>query len=201
MYGCSVVDNLIANEDLIGFIEYFRMHDLKGYLLNHCKISVQLHSCIEFVDADCVMQNLSKPPMWPVQMSDSFATLTNSNEIMEKIANITNSVEYNSTTDSIRSTGISEVFSSVVPTKRPTTNSKKSAARIRKKWYDSDCRELKRYLNRANRSLQILKKPWDPETREPFFAIRKRYQRLIKFKVRKYRDNFISKLNMSHLVT
>ena len=189
--GCSVVDYFIANEDLLGFIEYFRVHDLKGYLSNHCKISVQLHSCIEILDADCVMQNLSKPPKWSAQMSDSFASLINSNEIMEQIANITNSVEYNSTTDSIRS--ISEVISSVVPTKRPTTNSKKSAARIRKKWYDSDCRELKRSLNRANRSLQ--KKPWDPETRESFFAVRKRYKRLIKFKVRKYRDNIISKLN------
>ena len=39
--GCSVVDYFIADEDLLGFIEYFRVHDFKGCLSNHCKISVQ----------------------------------------------------------------------------------------------------------------------------------------------------------------
>ena len=62
--GCSVVDYCLAEEDLLGAVEYFKVHEFKGLFSNHCKISVKLPSCIRLTSVRQEMFDLPRRVKW-----------------------------------------------------------------------------------------------------------------------------------------
>ena len=75
----------------------------------------------------------------------------------------------------------------------PTKNKKQVTPRNNnKKWYNKECKTLKRQLNSISKSLQ--KDPQNYEKRILFFKTQKSYKKLLKHRKRKYEEQVINKM-------
>ena len=189
--GSSVVDYCIADEDLLGAIEYFKVHELKGTLSNHCKISLQIPSCIRLSSGRQQMYDIPKRVKWCERVSNAFISNLKTEDAQMKIKSIENDIEINTVNESVER--ITNVLIEALPNNSASCKRKNKSKGVKKKWYDSDCRVLRRSVNNANRKL--VKCPWDLKVRENFFILRKEYKKLLSFKERKFKEDLINKIN------
>ena len=114
-------------------------------------------------------------------------------EVKTKIRTIENEIDVNSVNENVNR--LTEVLTTSLPD-FPTSNKRKSKSKCsHKKWYDSDCRILRRTVNNASR--QLSKSPWDVKLRENFFALRKQYKKLLNYKSKKFKEDLVRKINDS----
>ncbi|KAK3082441.1 hypothetical protein FSP39_009605 [Pinctada imbricata] len=190
--GCSVVDYCIVTEDLLGTVEYFHIHDLKGLYSNHSKLSLQIPSKFNFIDNNEEMVDLPLQIRWNAEIESIYNLKLQTDKIKTDITEISEKIEVNDESINENVKAINEILLDALPTntirKRKVTKKK-----CRKKWYDGDCRELKRMLNRANR--KFILNPCDMSAREAFFRVRKMYKKTLKFKNKLFKIQLIEKIN------
>ena len=78
------------------------------------------------------------------------------------------------------------------PNNKNGKNKKQANLSNNKKWYDKECKTLKRQLNCINKSLQ--RDPKNHEKRITFFKTQKSYKKLLRHKKRKNEEQLIEKL-------
>ena len=177
--GCSVVDYCIVHEDLLGVIEYFRVHDFKGMFSNHCKVSLQIPSDVKIIKNKQITVEFPNSCRWSDEVALQFSTALQSEDFRNSLKSIDNDITVgNNTNDIIES--FADALVSAVHICANKKTKKYARKRKHKKWYDSDCRDLKRSLNKTNR--QFIRAPWDVSVRELFFRQRKQYKKVLKYK-------------------
>ena len=189
--GSSVVDYCIVHEDLLGVIDYFKVHDLKGMFSNHCKISIQIPSDVKIVKNREKLSAFPSSIKWSEDVASTFTSLLESDEIKNNLSMLESSIATSDINETVEN--LTGIFQLALPNSGRKITKRTKRKHKHKKWFDTDCRDLKRSVNRANRLL--IRTPWDVNARESFFRQRKQYKKLMKYKEKHYKSQIIDKLN------
>ncbi|KAK3103091.1 hypothetical protein FSP39_016377 [Pinctada imbricata] len=186
--GCSTVDYCIAQEDLLQDLQMFKVHEFKGNLSNHCKISTQLSISAKIKNSRIDTHPLTKVK-WTEEMKMKYKIAIQTTQFLEAVESLSTNVEEDINT---LINELSNLLVGILPRNNKSTEKKKRKSK-RQKWYDQDCRDMKSSLYKLNRSL--IKNPYDKEIREKFFHIRKSYKKLLRYKMKQYKNEIIEKID------
>ncbi|KAK3099269.1 hypothetical protein FSP39_001936 [Pinctada imbricata] len=187
--GCSTVDYCIAQEDLLQDLQMFKVHEFKGNLSNHCKISTQLSISAKIKNSRIDTHPLTKVK-WTEEMKMKYKIAIQTTQFLEAVESLSTNVEKEDINTLISE--LSNLLVGILPRNNKSTEKKKRKSK-RQKWYDQDCRDMKSSLYKLNRSL--IKNPYDKEIREKFFHIRKSYKKLLRYKMKQYKNEIIEKID------
>ena len=169
---------------------FFKVHEFRGLLSNHCKISIQLPTGSRIHSSEVNLHKLQKIK-WSDKVSLQYQEAIQDSRVLEAVKSLSSEVhtkDINALVD-----GISTLLVSALPKQKAPARHRKKRRSKSKKWYDQECKDLRTILFRLNRYLN--KNPWDAEHRENFFKTRKEYKKLLKYKEKQFRISVIQKIN------
>ena len=193
--GNSVVDYMMASENLLSQVLYFNVGLNRPRLSDHSKISCKIMANYSI---QCKSSNLLPFPAkykWTETSSESFKDALCSCAIKQKIKDFENLDASSSTeilVDKLENIIIATAdFSLRKNVKKSSKNNKSS-----KKWYDTELYKMRRYLDQKGHL--YAKYPSDPFIRGSYYKFRKLYVKSCKRKRKEYKGHVIEKLERLH---
>ena len=128
--GSSTVDYCIAQEDLLQSIQFFKVHEFRGLLSNHCKISIQLPTGSRIHLSEVNLHKLQKIK-WSDKVSLQYQEAIQDSRVLEAVKSLGSEVhtkDINALVD-----GISTLLVSALPKqKAPARHRKKKRSKSKK---------------------------------------------------------------------
>ena len=196
--GQSTVDYLIASENIINQILYFKVSNFIPTLSDcHCKIVWEILANYPSVSTE--IKELQEAPInykWASESTLKFQSALNTPEIQTKINQFSN--RCNDTCSVIDIADIVNDFENIVISaaeislKRPKARSKKNKNK-NKKWFDQDLQKLRSNLIAQGKLFS--KYPKNPWVRGHYYKLYRVYNKLRKQKYRKFKNDIINKLD------
>jgi hypothetical protein len=192
--GASVVDYVIVSQDLLSSIVSFSVADITEF--SH-------HSYLSFViriETPNVSQNdlkLTSHPtsfLWDENQKNYLRECINSQDVQNRLDSF-----FSQTTTCERSADVDALVNSTtvlnIKKQKNTINKNiKNKTKVRQKWYDANCHNLKRNLSNIGKLLS--KDPNNIFIRHLFFAKRKEYKRMVKKQKRQFYNSLLNKIEM-----
>ena len=193
--GASVVDYMIASEELLKDIIYFHVHPFQPIFSDcHSKISVCIKASVK--QSQCLQNKNERMPdsfKWNKYSSQRFRKALEDKEIHNKINLF---MERNFNCDEIDVENACELFENLVTQAATKSLNMKSSSKLRKKshkWYDEELYVKRRLLN--SKANLMFKQPFDISLRNSYFKHYREYRKLLKFKRKNYTKSIFSKLD------
>lgn len=194
--GCSVVDYMLASQDLLDLICTFNVHKFTA-LSNHRLLSCDIHTCFNTQNTNqCKLDPLPDKFLWTENTIKEYTRNMNSSESRIKLDEFLKT-DFKTSDDALN------VFNSILH-----ENAKKSAKickhfpvsknkrKNKKPWYCESCKDLRKIVKKYE--YQVDKHPQNDEFRKQFYSYRSKYRRLCNYKEKQHRKNLLKQLNDSN---
>ena len=193
--GASVVDYMIASEELLKDIIHFHVHPFQPVFSDcHRKISVCIKATVKH--NNCVRNENDRMPdsfKWNKYSSQRFRQALEDKEIQNKIKLF---MEREFDYDETDVENACDYFENLVVHAATKSLKLKSSTKVKKKsnkWYDEDLYVKRRLLN--SKASLMFKQPFNISLRNSYFKHYREYRKLLKFKKKNYTKNIFSKLD------
>jgi exonuclease III len=192
--GSSVVDYMLANEELMHRILCFKVHPLQGGLSDHCMISSLLKSNFSTQNIKQIPQSTGHTFQWKEEDVENYQNALTSPEIQKKIKLIL-SHNYDTTTDINKAvTDMSDILIKTADKSlRRTGGTSHKKQKPNKPWFDKSLASMRKELMKKAKLLGQF--PTDPQVRGSYYKFLKQYNRNRKYKQRLYKQNIVTKLD------
>ena len=124
----------------------FRVHELKGIYSDHCKISVQIPSDVKISKNKQVTTDIPKCRKWSDELAETFSVAIQSDDFKKRLNLIESKINTKSTDETVEN--LSDALISAMPLNFSVKNKKIKRKHKHKKWYDKDCRDMKKSLTK-----------------------------------------------------
>jgi len=201
--GSSVIDYILTSPSLFSSVLYFKVGDLTPFS-DHCMVYMQLllSSLFEQQPFGTSEDTLPLQPIpsrfiWDDNSAAKFKNSLERPDIANQISDFMKesiSTEQDGIDTAVK--GLSDIFRNaavsclsvkgIFPRNRKTRNKKK----MHKKWFDSDCIQLRRNASKIGRQLQ--QKPFSNTLRSQYYVALKEYKKGIKRKKREHINSLVN---------
>jgi len=193
--GCSVVDYILAREDLLKRFRYLRVQP-EIHLSDHSLLSLGM-TADKPVEETTDNSALSPKPgrfIWDETSADNFLWACQQDDIKRRMATFLGVPCPDNTDDAAKA--LADIYTEagskslkLIPPKRPSNKKKRTQSH---KWYDDECHSLKGIVRRARR--QMLQEPFNKELRNRTVFLCSRYKKLLRRKEREFKSKLLHKL-------
>ncbi|CAG2245349.1 unnamed protein product [Mytilus edulis] len=195
--GSSVVDYFLSSESLLSNILFFKVHDFKADLSDHCQVSTMLKVNCIFNAVQKDVYSIPNQYIWEENSAEKFQNALASPLVQEKIKTFNNT---NYTGDSnIMIQDLNNILyeAANISIKKKIIKKVNSTAKVKKsqqsKWFDLPLINMKKQLCDKEKLFKKYNK--DPYIRSSFFALLKKYRKARKTKYREFRADLIDQLD------
>ena len=193
--GASVVDYMIASEELLKNIIYFHVHPFQPIFSDcHSKISVCIKASVKH--NKCVQNESKRMPdsyKWNKYSSQRFRQSLEGTEMQNKIKLfMVRQFDYDETDVE----NACDCFEDIMLQAATKSLKMKCSAKVKKKsnkWYDEELYVKRRLLN--SKANLMFKQPFNASLRNSYYKHYREYRKLLKFKRKHYTKNIFSKLD------
>lgn len=193
--GASVVDYMVASDELLKDINYFHVHPFMPLFSDcHSKISVSIKSSV--INKQSLNNKNEKMPdsfKWNKYSSAKFKKAIEDKEITNKIKEFINSKFSTTETEVNRACNLFEGIILDVAKKSLKYKNVTKYKKKHNKWFDEDLFVKRRLL--TTKANLMFKQPFDLSLRNAYFKQYREYRKLLKFKKKNYTKNVFSKLD------
>ena len=195
--GSSTVDYMIIEESSFNKVKTFKVQEKLNHLSDHCPISAVIDIDVERKPSRKVIKKgigAPKKVKWDIQAETMFRMRLSNQSVQEELSELCKA-QYNSGDQCEE--GINKINSilrkaaDIKMSKRNKSIKRKKVDRS-KQWFSDDLNSLKNKLKSAGRDL--LKNCNDPNLRNVFFKIKKKYKAAVKCKKRQFKQDLYNKL-------
>ena len=195
--GSSTVDYMIIEESSFNKVKTFKVQEKLNHLSDHCPISAVIDIDVERKPSRKVIKKGKGAPKkvkWDIQAETMFRMRLSNQSVQEELSELCKA-QYNSGDQCEE--GINKINSilrkaaDIKMSKRCKSIKRKKVDRS-KQWFSDDLNSLKNKLKSAGRDL--LKNCNDPNLRNVFFKIKKKYKAAVKCKKRQFKQDLYNKL-------
>ena len=189
--GCSVVDYVLASEQLFCNILYMCVSDFKATFSDcHCKLSFKLLASFTNENTNSNLKDFPTRYEWNEEKSISFQNAFAHPAIQNELKNfITEDINFDSAGINQATKTIHSLFEKVC---KITLKKKKKRVKTDKKWFDHELTSLKKNVD--GKAALMNKYPKDPFIRGSFFKTYKKYAKLRKYKKREFKNVILNRL-------
>ena len=196
--GASCVDYALASESLFDKISLFYVSE-QSSLSGHCKITAHLPNKKFFNNAEANYDwtQLKNRFVWDEESPANFRNTLNSEKIKLKINNLKDQFKTDCSPDLI-SLELTSIFHSAANAslkQKPSKHKPSRGSPVKKKWFDSDCSNLRRELNSLSK--QKHRDPFNELARINYRDKLKQYKCLLHVKRQNFWNRQITKLQCS----
>ena len=192
--GASVVDYVIASEELLKDVIYFHVDSFIPMFLDcHSKVSVSLKASFK---RDILHNRNKKMPdcfKWNKFSSEKFKNALHDKEISQKIKSFMDNKFDTQETDINDACSLFEDIVLDTAKKCLTRKTSMKSKKKSNKWYDEDLFIKRRILN-AKANL-MFKHPFDLSLRNSYYKQYREYRKLVKYKKKHYTKTLFAKLD------
>ena len=196
--GASCVDYALASQSLFDKISLFYVSE-QSPLSDHCQITAHLPNKKIVNDTQVKYEWIqpNKKYVWNVESPAKFYNVLNSEKIQLKIGKLRDLFKTDCSPDLI-SSELTSIFHSAANASlkpKPSKHKESKSSPGKKKWFDSDCRNLKKELNSFSK--QKHRDPFNELARIKYRDKLKQYKCLLHLKRQNFWDKQITKLQSS----
>ncbi len=196
--GASCVDYALASQSLFDKISLFYVSE-QSSLTDHCKITAHLPNkkIVHNAQVNYDWTPLKNRYIWEEKSPENFCNALTSDEIKSKINKLRSQFKTDCNPDLI-SLELTSIFHSVANASlklKPSKPKQTKGSPGKKKWFDSDCRNLKKELNSFSK--QKHRDPFSEIARIKYRDKLKQYKGLLHTKRRSFWSEQITKLQYS----
>lgn len=195
----STLDYLLCSKPEL--VIMMRVHDLIPDLSIHCMVSAVFRARYVLDSGVGKTGEVPRPFCkfkWSKGDEIKFSRVVNSQEIQARIADLVSSSDLDSDELAVRVTAIITDSASLAEVKRsgrPRRSSRRKGP-PRRKWFDSECLELRRRLRCCAKGLSL--NPFNVFLQRQVIFLRRNYRKLLKKKEVKFRENVVNKMSDLH---
>lgn len=193
--GSSIVDYMIVSEQLLSKVKFFKVHEFRGDLSDHCQISVMLNIDYLILTEEASIHDAPVKYIWDESSILSFQSaimIPSTQEDIKKLENNKSTSDIDKIAEDLNNI-LLNVANNSLKRKVAEKNKVKNKNKPKPKWFDISLNKLKRQLYEKERLFQKFKK--DPIVRGSYFSHLKLYRKTRKFKYREYRSQLINELD------
>jgi exonuclease III len=197
--GSSVVDYVIVSEPLVTDVMYFHVHDYDATYSDHCKLTFKLRSSLNEQRGENESQTINLTALvnrykWNNNSKDILSKAFESNHVLSKINNLMVDLDKSDIPSDEYAESLQDIYHTAAKIAALAKSHSKPTKRKQRKqpWYDKDLNILKQRIKAGSRQLQM--HPYDPIIRGLFYRDLKHYNKQRKLKMKKYRQEILSKL-------
>ena len=196
--GASCIDYALASNSLFDKISLFYVSE-QSSLSDHSKITAHLQNkkIINYAEANYDWTQLKNRFVWDEESPANFRNTLNSEKIKLKINNLKDQFKADCNPDLI-SSELTSIFHSAANASlkhKPSKHKQFKGSPMKKKWFDSDCSNLKRELNSFSK--QKHKEPFNELARIKYRDKLKQYKYPLHVKRQNFWNRQITKLQYS----
>ena len=191
--GSSTVDWCLVSSEFLDSILYFRVNEFLT-LSDHCPITVGIRACSTSLVNDSKAELFPLPTQikWNEKIALQFKASLYSEKIQSKIKSFVLSVKDADTAANFLTNVLYDCLASCkIHVKKKISKNRKKR---HKRWFDEDCIELKRNMQKQARMIRIQNGSLDSVQR--FFAAKKKFKKCVKRKHLLYKNKLVESLNM-----
>ena len=199
--GSSTVDYAMCDISLFPLVRFFKVAEILEALSDHCPIVLALKLTKPYVDKNVKNDNefpLPQKIIWKQHSETIFKNELLSSNCQEKIISLENCDMYKDNIDE-HVTNISKLVTDAAikagklsKNRNNNVSGRNKHTGNKKKWYDADCTQMKRDLQKLGKDL--LRSPNDCNIRGRFFVLKKKYKKTLRVKETAFKNNLIEKL-------
>ena len=194
--GTSTIDYGIVNEAYWDQIISFQVENLT-YYSDHCPISLKLKtpSFIENKNTRIKVNSKTKCItrfIWKQTSAEDFQTALNTEHLTSMMKRFSENGNTESSCNQVHE------FNEIIKEAAKLSLKRKSFKTVKqtktKKWFDSDCSNIKKQLKKITKQLNNSTNNTDHNLRNTFFRIKKQYKKIVRKKHREYKNKLFQEM-------
>ena len=195
--GFSVIDYCACTPDIYARVKQFRVDTLRGDITDHSMIQVTIKSRYKPEVTKGPTGTYCNIPrfQWSLEGIKKYQETLQSPAVTIELKLLEQRYRFDTPSQEKVDQLIGKLNAIILSAAKKSTPYRVQKARGKsrpkhKKWFDSECRDLRRTVQKLGRKVS----GGDTAARSPFFTFRKQYKRLLKYKLSSFKKDILTKM-------